>query len=263
MMINWFKIGTLVCLFFLTAPAYSQAIYGTSGLLRMPTADMLERGTVMIGENHLSQYATQPKRDGYDTHNYYLNATLLPWLEIGYTMTFFSRKKQHWSYPEQDRSFHVKVRLVKEGTWKEWMPAVAVGANDPLTHHEGQDAGFSQTEKDANYLRRFFLVLSKHVEFEHIGDLGVHAAVLAARAAKDKDHYTRPGIGANFQFNTPGNTFAQKALNGLELLAEYDARTVNAGVHYGLFKNVVNIYVEANQLQYLSGGVQFRIRVYK
>ena len=58
-----------------------------------------------------------------------------------------------------------------------------------------------------------------------------------------------------FKFNLlPEDNLAVKALNGLDLMAEYDARTVNIGAHYQLWKDHINLIAELNNGKYFSGA---------
>ena len=65
-----------------------------------------------------------------------------------------------------------------------------------------------------------------------------------------------------FKFNLlPEDNLAVKALNGLDLMAEYDARTVNIGAHYQLWKDHINLIAELNNGKYFSGGIYFKIHL--
>lgn len=120
---------------------FSQYVYGTTGLLHMPTADMQRDKTFLFGASYLDVAAT-PAHWNYHTFNYYINITIFPWLEIGYTCTL--HKAEHGStyfppsvwgkYCNQDRQFSGRLRIWKEGWWKEWTPQIVLGANDPSTN---------------------------------------------------------------------------------------------------------------------------------
>ena len=118
----------------------AQTNYGTTGLMNMPTADMQRDKTFMLGGNWLNSHATVP-RWWYDTWNYYINITLFPWLEVGYLCmghkavpTDYGNRSGYWvpstygKFVNQDRSFHFRLRVWKEGWWKAWTPQILVGA---------------------------------------------------------------------------------------------------------------------------------------
>ena len=251
-----------------------QAIYGTTGLLHLPTAEMQKDKTFMFGGNILDKHPLPKYWNGsqYNNHtyNYYINITLFPWLEVAYTCTLVKGAygssywpEQTWGkFVNQDRSFHGRLRLWKEGWWKEWTPQIVLGANDPGSHAENGGGGIT-TGGDTgnhNYLTRYYLAATKHFDFKGIGQLGVHAAFIIGNAMTDI-HYKRPAFGANFQFVTKGEDFWNKALNGLNLIAEYDARTINVGGSYTIWKDHINLIAELNNGKYFCGGIFFKVHL--
>ena len=119
---RWIWMWGLLVAFSLNASA--QYTYGTTGLLHAPSADMQKDATVMAGGGYLHPSATPSTRD-YHTWNYYVNITFFPWLEIGYTCTLFSEewlgvdKHGYSGFTNQDRSFQGRLRIWKEGWWKD------------------------------------------------------------------------------------------------------------------------------------------------
>ena len=96
----------------------AQYVYGTTAVsythLTLPTSDL--------------QVAATPKHWNYDTWNYYINITLFPWLEVGYTCTLHKIGLPQYGYSykfrNQDRQFSARLRVWKEGWWKEWTPQI-------------------------------------------------------------------------------------------------------------------------------------------
>ena len=87
------NIVILVMLLAFGSRINAQTMYGTTGLLHAPTADMQKDKTFMIGGSMIDHSIY---RDSYwnshneynpFTYNYYLNITIFPWLEIAYTCT--------------------------------------------------------------------------------------------------------------------------------------------------------------------------------
>lgn len=66
----------------------AQLTYGTTGLLHAPSAEMQKDKTVMLGANFMNKEITPPTWY-YHTYNYYLNVTILPWMEVAYTCTLW------------------------------------------------------------------------------------------------------------------------------------------------------------------------------
>lgn len=176
-----------LCLCFCTV-LKGQALYGTSGLLHMPTADMQKDKTVMLGGNVLDKHplSTYWNNKNYTyTYNYYINVTIFPWLEVAYTCTLVKGVKgnywpeQTWGkFRNQDRNFSGRLRLWKEGWWKEWTPQLVLGANDPgsFDNNGGGNINFNQEAGTHNYFNRFFLAATKHLFFQNVGELGLHMA---------------------------------------------------------------------------------------
>lgn len=81
--VKFFILGLSVCLWI---PARGQSNMGTSGLLTVPSADMQQDGTFMMGGNYLPS-AMLPDDFDLNTGNYFLNLTFLPFMEIGYRCT--------------------------------------------------------------------------------------------------------------------------------------------------------------------------------
>ena len=84
-----YRVLTAVLVFLsISFSVCGQALRGTTGLLHAPTADMQQDKTFMLGGNVLD--ITPLHYYDFDvryTFNYYLNITVFPWLEVGYTCT--------------------------------------------------------------------------------------------------------------------------------------------------------------------------------
>lgn len=118
----------------------------------------------------------------YDTWNYYINITLFPWLEVGYTCTLHKIGLPQYGYSykfrNQDRQFSARLRVWKEGWWKEWTPQIVVGANDPSTNDvlgdpNKDDYGFTGTSSVGNgHWNRYYIVATKHFGVKNVGSWG-------------------------------------------------------------------------------------------
>jgi len=94
----------------LTISVKSQTVGGITGLLNIPSAQMQQDGTFMLGANYLPNVIT-PEPFNYNTGNYYFNITFLPFFEVYYKFTLYSNGNR---YNQQDRSFGLRTRLLKE-----------------------------------------------------------------------------------------------------------------------------------------------------
>lgn len=261
----------LVLLFpFLTyaADLKAQFMYGTTGMLQMPTAEMQRDKTFMIGGGMLNPEIIPSKEwwGNYYTFNYYINITIFPWLEIGYDCVLVKAKPDifHWvpstygKFVNQDRSFHGRLRVWKEGWWKVWTPQIVVGANDPTTG--SWEGGSSSDDQRYNgFFCRYYVATTKHVDFSGRGQLGVHAAYVFNR--KEVNHLNGACLGVNYRFALPPTSFWNKVLNGANLMAEYDSESVNVGMHYACWKDHVNVIAELHGCRHPSVGVLFKVHL--
>ena len=250
---KYFFCSLFLALF--SADLYAQFPYGTTGLLHMPTADMQRDKTFMLGGSYLNERAT-PKSWNYDTYNYYLNITILPFLEVGYTCTLF-KFAIPWmglksNYRNQDRQFSGRLRVIKEGQFWKYMPAIVLGGNDVLTRdwqQEGTDKGFADPSDTGNgHWNRWYIAASKHLDL--YGDLGIHAAYVYNRRVDY--HLDGLALGVNWRPQFHSN---------LNLMTEYDSRTVNCGLGYTFWKDHINVVTELNDFKYLSAGIFFKIHL--
>jgi hypothetical protein len=209
--------------------AYAQPTAGTTGLLNIPTADMQPDGTFMFGGNYLPASVT-PGMLSYDTGNYYLNITFLPFCEVNYRCTLLQTKSTG-DYNMQDRSFSLRLRLLQE---QRLLPSFVIGGNDIYT----------SSNKGNQYFGAAYLVSTKHfcIGFIKIG--------------------TTVGYG----FDTLRNSAYKGILGGItlginfwepfQIIAEYDTNAVNIGASLKLFKHL-NLYSFACDGKYFCGGLQY------
>mgnify|MGYP000628769169 FL=1 len=277
-----------LCLCFCTV-LKGQALYGTSGLLHMPTADMQKDKTVMLGGNVLDKHplSTYWNNKNYTyTYNYYINVTIFPWLEVAYTCTLVKGVKgnywpeQTWGkFRNQDRNFSGRLRLWKEGWWKEWTPQIVLGANDVIG--DSWNGGSLSKPSELNYgngfLNRYYLAITKHFYFENVGTLGAHLSWIYSNRFDNK--LNNPAFGANFRFDLKENgSLMNRIINGVNLMGEIvpgytDVRSdltfdsdaskyqVNIGIEYSFWKDYINAVVELNRCRYFSGGLVFKVHL--
>ena len=263
----------------------AQYFYGTTGLLHAPTADMQRDKTFMLGGGHINKWSTSTNFRSSEisyTWNYYINITFFPWLEVGYTCTLHYAEHGSTYFPEsvwgkfanQDRAFNFRLRLWKEGWWKSWTPQIVLGLDDPATHNYYGGGGITTSGGEAgtnNKLTRYYIAATKHWGFNNVGELGAHVSFVIGNAVRDP-HYKRPAAGVNFQFDVKDEHFWGKALNGLNLMAEYypirytgeEGETtggVNIGASYKLWRDHINLWCEQYDMDHFSWGVAFKVHL--
>ena len=255
------KLFIFTCFMFLGLSAMAQFTYGTTGLLHMPTADMQKDKTFMAGGGYLNKHAT-PGRWSYDTWNYYINITFFPWLEVAYTCTIFDEWTRGGKVymKNQDRFFSGRLRLWKEGCWKEWTPQIVIGGNDVL-HGSGHGGDIGSIEGSGiggnTFFQRYYAAATKHLSWH--GEWGIHAAYVYNRRYKDK--LNGPALGVDYTFALPETSTLNKAVNKLNLMAEYDSKFVNIGAKYACWKDYINVVAELRECRYPSVGIYFKVHL--
>lgn len=286
------RILLVVCfVIFYLKQADAQINYGTTGLMNMPTADMQRDKTIMAGGNWLNHHTTVP-RWWYDTWNYYINITIFPWLEAGYLCTGhkavakdYGSQSGYWvpstygKFINQDRSFHFRLRVWKEGWWKEWTPQIVVGTNDAIgdSWNGGSISKPSAMTYGNGFLNRYYLSVTKHFDFNNVGTLGVHLSWIYSNRFDNK--LNDPAVGANFRFRLKKDgSLINKVMNGINLMVEVvpgntDVREdltfnsdgskyqMNIGMEYYFWKDYINAVIEFNRYRYFSGGLVFKIHL--
>lgn len=283
------KAFIFALLFFITCNIKGQFTYGTTGLLNMPTADMQKDKTFLFGGGYLEKHATSG-RWFYDTYNYYVNITIFPWMEFAYTCTLHKAvpKESLWipstygKFVNQDRNFHVRFRLWKEGWWKWWTPQIVIGGNDAINNSWAKGSRWKPISAgDNGFNNRYYIAASKHFDITNIGILGTHFAWVY----NERTEYKLNGlcIGTNFRFKLKNDdSFWKEVINGLNLMAEaypadgqgtskvtgkrhYDRGVaigkydINLGACYSFWREHINIYGELYGCKDFSIGIQFKI----
>ena len=243
------KLFFFVLICYLPISISAQLSYGTTGLLHAPSAEMQRDKTVMIGGNFLNKELTPPTWY-YHTYNYFLNVTIFPWMEVAYTCTLFKAEALglgpygYTGFTNQDRYFSLRLRALKEGQFRKYMPAVVVGTSDPFTSSGDEIAS---TEGNG-YYSRFYIAATKHIP---IGkeEIGVHLSYLY----NERREYKLNGIALGVTYNP---SFHPQ----LRVIAEYDSKDFALGATYLLFKHL-HIQFEMQKMKYFSGGLTYKINL--
>ena len=247
-----------ICLLLGALPCKAQMTCGVTGLLHMPSADMQRDGTLMIGGNFLDKHNLPSQWWwGHDTFNYFLNVTFLDRLELAYVCTLVKGKPENSFWPEvtwgkfvnQDRHFAARFQVFKEGEWWKHMPAVVLGVSDPTTGGSFEYTSLAVEGAGNGYFNRMYLAMTKHFDVR-VGELGVHAAWLYNR--RTDYPLNGPAVGVNFK------PAFHKELN---LIAEYDSKTVNVGFTYSMWSDHFNLLFELQDGKYVSAGLVYKVNL--
>ena len=246
-----FKLFFIVLFCSLSLAAFSQLSYGTTGLLHAPSAEMQRDKTFMVGGNFLNKELTPPTWY-YHTYNYFLNVTVFPFLEVAYTCTLFKAEALglkpygYSGFTNQDRYFSARLRVLKEGQFWKYMPAVVLGTSDPFTSSGGGQVG---TTEGNGYYSRFYIAASKHIPVVGKEEIGVHLSYLYNNRKEYKLNGFALGVTYNPSFHPQ-----------LRVIAEYDSKDFALGATYLLFKHL-HVQVEMQRMKYFSGGLTYKIHL--
>lgn len=250
----------IIALFFILnlSSLHSQTTIGVTGLLHMPNAEMQNDGTFMFGGNFLNKKnLPSNKWWGHNTYNYFINITFFERLEISYICTLVKGKNNgYWPKPtwgkftNQDRHFAARIQAIKEGEWWVHMPSLVLGVNDPTTASQKDGTYYDKVSKTGNgYFNKWYIAITKNFNI-HYGKLGVHAAYLY----NERLDYPLNGIafGVNFHPNFHKN---------LNIIAEYDAKTINVGAIYSIWADHFNFLLELQDGKYISCGLVYKVNL--
>lgn len=216
---------------------YAQYSLGMTGLLTIPTADMQPDGTFMGGGNFLPEAMT-PSYWDYNTGNYFVNITFLPFLEMAYRCTLFHGEFENGNEWQQDRSVSLRLRSLKEGNW--W-PAIVVGSNDAFT--TGNLNMFNR-ETGNRFFSSVYVVATKHLlSGQH--DLGFS---LGGNIPFRKDSYRKGLFG--------GVSYRPSFLKPVTFMAEYNAKAFSIGAAASLF-NHISLYAFCYDFKAVSAGIRY------
>ena len=225
----------------------------------MPNAEMQQDGTAMIGGNYLNWRKVPFVRPNhiYNTFNYYLNITFFKRLEVAYICTLNQGvpNSSYWpeetwgKYRNQDRHFAAKFLLTEEGQWWKHMPSIVVGVSDPTTGGGSDYIDMAVDGSGNGFFNRWYIAVTKHFQVPY-GELGVHVAYLYN---KRMDYpLNGPAIGVNFRPDFHRN---------LNVIAEYDAKTINVGALYSLWADHFNFLFELQDCKYISAGLVYKVNL--
>ena len=237
----------------------------STGLLQMPTADMQDDGTFMITNNFLNKNTLPSSGWSYNSFQYGIYVSFWGRMEVGYVCTLFNdywkgrqTRKGVWMI-NQDRHFTGRIRLLKEGEFGlKWIPSLVVGASDPFTGGALDYLTPGKVSGTGNgFFNRYFAVMTKHFQ-THWGDLGVHAGY---QYNQRKDYpINGPCFGINW---SPVWLLHHGILDGVNLIAEYDSRTVNMGFVASIWENRFEAMFELQNFNSINFGLRYKLRLKK
>ncbi len=190
----------------------------------------------MTGANYLPDALTPPLWD-YNTGNYYLNITFLPFLELGYKMTLFKLKGSS-TFNNQDRSLSARFRILKE---KKYLPALVFGSNDMYSSKSAALFELPAETSGNRFFSSFYLTGTKNIA---LGEHNLSGTIGFIRGLSKNN----PNAGF-----FGGLSYSPPVLPQLKLMAEYDSKVFNTGAGLLLFKHLY-LFGMAHELKRFTGG---------
>ena len=194
-----------------------QSVTGTSGLIHIPSARLLEDGQLVLG----AAYIPKPYFQRYDRRinpglNTYITLGFFPFIEVMFRYTHELNVPVN---PETeyfpDRMFTIRGRLLKE---KKYLPAIVLGLQDA-------SAIFGETSLAATNYSAIYFVGSKNIKSDFGNfDLSVGYA-FDFLELKSKDY-----IGA-----FGGISFSPNFYKNTSILFEHNSKGFNTGVRINAF----------------------------
>ena len=244
-----------------TTPSRAQFADCSTGLLQMPTAEMQEDGTFMITNNFLNKHSLPTSGWNYNTFQYGVAVSFWGRVELGYVCTIFNGKWDPRPEEEkterqriiinQDRHFSGRLCLLREGEFGfGWMPALVIGVSD-------FDNGMFKHRNENGFFSRFYLIASKSF-YTAWGDFGAH---LGYQWSPRIDYrINAPCVGVNWH---PVWLQNHGLLDRLDVIVEFDSRTLNIGTIASIWDNHFEAMFELQNFQWVNWGLRYKLRFKK
>ena len=252
------KRPIIVLIFLLMAfPTFGQFWDSATGLLQCPSADMNREGTFMITNNFVNEHSLS-SRWGYHTFGYGFNITFWSRLEVGYVCVIFDGKRhpnpsdRDLIMFNQDRHAYFKLLLLKEGEFGlKWLPGVAVGVSDPTSGGQTDYKEQVVSGTGNGYFNRNYIIISKHFPTK-VGAFGAHLGYQFNRRADMPINGPCAALDwAPVWLDTPAVS--------VKFIAEYDARTFNAGFIASFWDDRFEAMFELMAMKWVNFGVRYKL----
>lgn len=247
-------ILAFVFVFLCSFMSFGQFNDSGTGNLQTPTAEFGKDGTFMITNLFMNKHSLAAT--GWDNHTfgYGINLSLFERLEIGYMCVLFDGRIHGTVRPDmrnQDRHFSIKLGVLKEGDFWEYMPSVAIGVSDPLSGSYGGYFNEDFREDINGYFNRAYIILSKHFS-TNVGPISTH---LGYQVNGRKDYrINAPCIAVSWY-----PKWLQMDMMASRFIAEFDSRTFNIGIITSIWEDRFEAMIDLQALKWLSFGVRYKI----
>ncbi len=232
-------IFLLYILLLLHAQLLGQSLSGNTGLLRIPTANIQEDKTIIIGGSFLNKNLLAYSNYQYDAITGFATLTFLPFLELGIRYTRqINRGPNGYENYFADRMPSFKLRLFHE---KNKWPAIAIGSTDFIT---------SIKDNGPQFFVSYFAVMTKTLQHKN---LGIELTVGHAFKIGNVRHYDMMGFFGGIRIYHPKHHW-------FSAMIDYDSIYWNMGFRLFLFNHLQIMPVLRNGKTF-EGNISYRIRL--
>lgn len=210
------------------------SFYGTTGLIKIPTADVAGNGQIVFGAGYLYDYMGALSRQS----TVFGTFGLLDRLEIGLRMASRIEGSEIFQKGTTDRMLSIKWVLKQE---TDYVPAIAVGGHDIIGR--------------SRYFNSLYIVSSKRVPLAFIEDLRLHLGVGTdvwdELDSQDSKQHRFVGIFGG------GELYLTQYL---ALVAEYDAEEINLGARVSI-KDIVHVMAGFTDVEHFGCLVNVKLKL--
>ena len=222
----------MATLTFLCNDGLAVSLTGTTGLVTIPTAEVLGDGMAFFGASFIDkEYLFIWESDQYDGFAGFVTVGYLPFLELGLCL----KRAPDYPPPWQglgDRIVTIRSRIVKES---KFIPSILLGLHDPV------GVKFSNSS---------YLVASRSFHLPRSAEMDLHLGY-GVDWIKTDHRYQFLGLFGGISIHL-GKRIA--------LMLEHDSRGLNFGVEISIFRRV-QFLIALLEPDIISGGINTKFRL--
>jgi len=228
--------GITIALLFPSGNSIAQSLTGTSGLVTIPTAEVLEDREISFGSSWLNKEWLAYSNNEYHSMINFVTIGYLPFLEISLRLTRLLNHPGASAFG--DRMIGVRLRLLKES---KSLPSFVLGIHDFL---------WSVSGYPTNFFNALYLSTSKSLRFDSLIDriqlhLGYGTDWLEAE---------------NHQFAGLFGGISVSPRPFIAFMLEYDAERINCGLQISIFDHI-ELLAAISDFNTLSGGMVYKFKL--
>jgi len=220
------------------------SLAGTSGLINIPTADVISDRQVTVGVGYMNRHSAYLERGRYDNFPFYIAIGYLPRLEFSAGVMFVPGQRSYdGTKTYKDGVVSLQYLLLKE---KKFLPSLAVGARDVYSFI---------------LLNTTFIVASKTIRYHSKSNFRFHLGY----GSDIIDHHL--GVPKKDRKFPVGHTIVG-FFGGLEInwnsmityMLEYDTQQLNSGIRFRLLPGL-NFDLDLLSMKNWSGSLNVSFRL--